>query len=70
MMNDKYNNIMDAVNLASFIISIMNLGENIDQNKIQELVGNAVEDLHVHMKQQDKKIDDIISMLEQIKGGQ
>lgn len=60
---DNRNNILDAMSTISFLIGIMNLTENISQTDVQNLVENAINDVHNHLLEQDKKIDKIIKKL-------
>ena len=69
-MNNKIS-FLDAITLVSFVIGLQNLEMNIDQNDMQrqtqditqtadELVTKAIEDIHAHLQEQDKKIDKIL----------
>lgn len=60
---DNRNNILDAMSTISFLIGIMNLTENISQTDVQNLVENAINDVHNHLLEQDKKIDKILKKL-------
>lgn len=57
---------MDILNIVSFAINLENLDSNIDQNSMQELLGGTVEDIHKHLKEQDKKLNIIIKRLEEL----
>ena len=60
---DNRNNILDAMSTISCLIGIMNLTENISQTDVQNLVENAINDVHNHLLEQDKKIDKILKKL-------
>ena len=72
--NNKQLTILDVMNIMSFLIGIQNLELNIDQNDMDsqtqeiskaanELVGNALADIHAHLQRQDRKIDAILERL-------
>lgn len=64
-MNKCYNqNILDAMAIVSFMISLANYDENIDQTFLQNVLNEAIADIHSHLKEQDKKIEYIIELLE------
>lgn len=61
----------DALNLASFIIGIMNLQENLTQGDKQDLLEEFNDQAHAlldsinsHLQEQDAKIDRILEILE------
>ena len=69
---------MDFINLLSLIIGIKNLDMNISQTdlqeetkrldkKVDEKVHSALEEIHTHLQRQDKKLDYIIKLLEELK---
>ena len=60
---DNRNNILDAMSTISFLIGVMNLNENISQTDVQNLVENAINDVHNNLLEQDKKIDKILKKL-------
>lgn len=67
---------LDILSIMSFCISLQNLDLNISQenldNQTQELdrrLRAVVDDIHQHLKNQDIKIDKILSMLEELKHG-
>lgn len=60
---DNRNNILDAMSTISFLIGVMNLTENISQTDVQNLVQNAINDVHNHLLEQDEKIDKILKKL-------
>ena len=62
-MNGKQYDLLDAVSMVSFIIGILNYAENVDQSAVDVLVKNAVEEIHEHLENQDRKINAILSLL-------
>lgn len=63
--------LLDILNIISFGLQIMNLGENLTQGDKQDLmheVDNRTEkvlkEIHKHLEVQDQKIDKILSKLE------
>ena len=65
---------LDFLTLAGFVIGLQNLEMNIDQNDMQaqtqdinkaadRLVSSALSDIHAHLQKQDKKLDDIMEIL-------
>ena len=61
-------NVLDAIAAISFLIGVANYQENISQSDVQDLVQNALRDVHNHLEQQDKKIDEILEILKQSGG--
>ncbi len=62
-MNGKQYDLLDAVSMVSFIIGILNYAENVDQSAVDDLVKNAVEEIHEHLENQDRKINAIVALL-------
>lgn len=65
------NNYSDLINLIGLIIGVMNLEENLTQNDKQDLIDNfnneihnLLKEVHTHLEKQDRKIDKILSLLE------
>jgi hypothetical protein len=61
---------LDALNIASFCIGLMNFEENLTQNDKQELqkdlsdkMNFLLQEIHNHLKQQDRKLDIILDKL-------
>ena len=61
---------LDTVSLMSFMISIMNLNENVTQGDKQELIEELgqkadllLKEIHGHLESQDKKINEILERL-------
>lgn len=65
-MNDRRfdGNFIDALGIVSFLIGIMNYNENIDQSTLQKTAKDIMNDIHRHLKEQDRKIDRILDLLE------
>jgi hypothetical protein len=55
--------ILDAMAYIGFVIGLANYGENLDQTKAQELLDNALDEIHGHLAVQDRKIDSILEIL-------
>lgn len=51
------------LNILSFYAGIKNLDENINQNDLQEALNKAIEDIHSHLKEQDKRLERIEVLL-------
>ncbi len=65
------NNFLNLINIASFVLGVMNLQENLTQSDKQEIVDKLGKESDVilnkineHLEQQDKKIDRILEILE------
>ena len=61
---------LDLLNIASFCIGVMNLNQNLTQTDKQDLKDKLdqelkilVDDIHNHLREQDQKIDKILSLL-------
>lgn len=63
-MNGKQYDLLDAITMVSFIIGLLNYGENVDQTTINDTVQSAVQDIHGHLSEQDEKITKILQLLE------
>jgi hypothetical protein len=70
MKNDNGLDFLDLLNILSFAIGILNYGENITQGDIQTVEQNiakhtsgVVADIHQHLTEQDKKIEEIMKIL-------
>ena len=73
MLMNKQLNLLDTLNIMSFVIGLMNLNENLTQGDKQELMEELsnkadllLTEIHNHLKEQDKKLDRIIQMLGEI----
>ena len=63
-------NLLDVISIMSFIISVMNLNENLGQNDKQDLLQEfsskadlLLKEIHRHLQEQDEKIDKIMEVL-------
>ena len=56
-------NLLEAVTMVSFVMSLANYSENLDQSSVQDMLNNVVKDVHKHLQQQDDKIDKILKLL-------
>lgn len=63
-MDSKQYDLLDAIAMVSFIIGLLNYGENIDQTTMNDAVQSAVQDIHEHLTEQDEKITKILQLLE------
>lgn len=54
---------LDIMAFVGLMISMANYGENLDQSKAQEIINNAVSDIHVHLASQDAKINIILQKI-------
>lgn len=63
-MNGKQYDLLDAITMVSFIVGLLNYGENVDQTTINDTVQSAVQDIHDHLSEQDEKITKILQLLE------
>lgn len=62
---------MDILGILSFWIGIQNLDMNITQNDLQNMMQDLdkktqmlLQEIHGHLKEQDRKIDQIMGILE------
>lgn len=55
---------LDTLTFIGFMLGVANYEENITQSDVQEMIKEALEDLHEHLREQDRKIDHIIKLLE------
>lgn len=63
MMRREEWSFMDLVSMASFLLSIANLEQNLDQNQLQGSLNRVMADVHNHLQGQDEKLDQILSLL-------
>ena len=65
MIDENTSNIefLDILNILSFIIGIKNFNENLSQSKAADLLSAAVDDIHKHLAEQDRKIELILDIL-------
>ena len=66
-MNRQYD-LLDVLNILSFVIGLLNYDENLTQNDKQELLEEMdnqtttlLEEIHAHLKEQDIKIEEILN---------
>lgn len=68
-MNENKNNLefLDVMNIMSFVIGLMNYGENLTQGDKQDLmqelnnqISLVLNEIHDHLNEQDEKIDRIL----------
>ena len=66
-MNRQYD-LLDVLNILSFVIGLLNYNENLTQNDKQELLEGLdnqtttlLEEIHAHLKEQDIKIEEILN---------
>lgn len=62
-MDDGQFDILDILNILSFIIGVKNLNANLSQNTAGDLLSAAVKEIHGHLSEQDRKIDLILKKL-------
>lgn len=69
-MNEGKQNFLDALNLMSFVIGLMNLNENLTQGDKQDIMKNLSEkadtilkEIHAHLEEQDGKINEILEII-------
>ena len=67
MNNNNQLTFLDVISIMSFCISLMNLDENLSQGDKQDLQNDLAEkmeiiltEIHGHLKEQDKKIEQIL----------
>ena len=72
-MNGKQLTFIDILSVASFLIALENLDENMTQNDKQELQSDLanksnsiLKEIHEHLEEQDRKLDAIIKGLEEL----
>ena len=66
---------LDLLSIASFVIALQNLDMNITQEDMAETterldrgLRTEVDEIHEHLEEQDRKLDEILSRLEKIYG--
>ena len=55
--------ILDILNILSFVIGVKNLNENLSQNTAEDLLSAAVNEIQNHLAEQERKIDLILEKL-------
>lgn len=63
---------LDTIGLISFLVGLLNLEENLTQGDKQELEQHfnkqadfLLNEIHLHLEEQDKKLDSILKRLEE-----
>ena len=63
---------LDSITLVGFLVGMMNLEENLTQGDKQELQKDLadkaellLEEIHSHLEEQDRKLDQILKTLEE-----
>ena len=56
---------LDILSIASFVIGLENLQENITQGDMQELEHYITDEIHNHLEIQDRKLDLILERLKE-----
>lgn len=70
-MNEKEQlSFIDLLSIMSFCIGLMNLEINITQEDVDNQTQTILNEVHAHLEMQDKRLDDIISRLENLEYGQ
>ena len=66
---------LDLLSIASFVIALQNLDMNITQEDMAETterldrgLRTEVDEIHKHIEEQDRKLDEILSRLESTNG--
>lgn len=62
-MDNRQFDILDILNILSFVIGVKNLNENLSQNTAGDLLSSVVKEIHGHLSEQDRKIDLILEKL-------
>lgn len=69
-MENNNNEFIDLVNIASFVLGIMNLQENLTQSDKQDIVNElknetsiVLDKINTHLQEQDNKINKILELL-------
>lgn len=62
-MDNRQFDILDILNILSFVIGVKNLNENLSQNTAEDLLSSVVKEIHGHLSEQDRKIDLILEKL-------
>lgn len=70
--NDGEFTFLDIVSIISFLVGLQNLDMNITQedmqtteNRLYEMLKTEVDEIHKHLEEQDKKIDNILGILKE-----
>lgn len=55
---------LDALAVASFLIGAENPSENVGQSAMADAIQGAVDDIHRHLQEQDRRLEHMERMLE------
>lgn len=58
-----YDVLLDTIAMFSFMLTMENYQNIVDQTYLQNVLNDAIEDVHKHLEKQDKKLDMIIDLL-------
>lgn len=58
-----YDVLLDTIEMFSFMLTMENYQNIVDQTYLQNVLNDAIEDIHKHLEKQDKKLDMIIDLL-------
>lgn len=61
-LNEKID-VLDMMSILSFYIGLSNYGQNLTQSDLEESLSKAIDDIHTHLEEQDKKIDKILEVI-------
>ena len=64
-MNDNLD-FLDIITLLSFVISVENLEQNLDQNDLAESSERILTEIHGHLEKQDRLLTEILYKLDNI----
>ena len=56
---------LDAMTVISFLIGLANYEENVDQSQLQDVAQSIINDIHNHLQEQDKKIEEILKIVKE-----
>lgn len=56
---------LDALSAVSFLMGLANYKENITQSSLQEVAHELLSSIDGHLKEQDRKIDEIYKLLKE-----
>lgn len=69
--NNSQFSFLDILDILSFYVGMLNLKQNLTQNDKQEIetqfnekLNFLLNEIHIHLRQQDERIDKILSLLE------
>lgn len=69
-MSNLNGNLLDAISMTNFILSLLNLNENLTQGDKQDLMSefdnktsNLLNEVHNHLERQDEQLKEILQKL-------